>query len=166
MNNKVKKKEVSKIDVINLLNSNTNIKSEVTITSIENMKGIIDTILEKDQDSVEQVFDILSKELDNSNNKNEFYELCKKVRADYSKALDDSNLSETERKEILNREMQIIEIAFEMEKDKQKNDMEIARIGSEKYSENKKFLWSVLGVAGAVVLTTIGVKFGKNILKQ
>ena len=65
-----------------------------------------------------------------------------------------------------NREMQIIEIAFEMEKDKQKNDMEIARIGSEKDSENKKFLWSVLGVAGAVVLTTIGVKFGKNILKK
>lgn len=156
MKNKQEKNKISKID--NILNTNMKMDKEVTISSLENTKETVKNILQTNKESVESSYKILDKELDKLNNKDEIYEFCKTVKDDCKKALENENLTSEERDKILDREMKIIEMLSNMEKDIQESNKEVAKMAVEKDSENKKFLWGVLGVSVSIALTVLGIK--------
>lgn len=162
----MKSKKEEKIDNKKLVDINKEGKIETTITSLNNMKENIKNVLESNKESVENTYKILDKELDKLNDKDELYKFCITVKEDCEKALENENLTKEERSEILDREMKIIEILSEREKNIQDANIEIAKMEMEKDSENKKFLWAVLGVATTVALGAIGAKFGGNYLKN
>lgn len=154
----MKKKENNKTS--NLVTKTMNSTPENTV---ENITKNVENVLDSNRESVEKVYHILEQTLNNSSDKGEFYELCKTVCQDCKKALEKENLTKKEIDDILDREMKVIEKASEIEQDKQKNEMEIAKLAIEKDSENKKFLWAVLGTAVTATLSIIGgIALGGN----
>ncbi len=71
-------------------------------------KDILEKIVASDDESTNQVYGIINKEVDNaSDSKKEFIEYADKVRADLSKCLDNPNLTPEQQKDILDRQMEI-----------------------------------------------------------
>lgn len=103
-------------------------------------KDILEKIIVSDDESTNQVYGILNKEIDAAGaSRKEYIEFADKVRLDLSKCLDNPDLTLEQQKEI--REQEI----------------EIARMADKKDSEKKVFNWKVISTASIVVLTAVGI---------
>ena len=116
-------------------------------------KDILEKIVASDDESTNQVYGIINKELYSaSDSRKEFIEYADKVRADLSKCLDNPNLTPEQQKDILDRQMKIFHAV-----DKKDTEIEMARMADKKDTEKKEFNWKVLGAASFVVLTAVGI---------
>lgn len=71
-------------------------------------KDILEKIVASDDESTNQVYGIINKEVDGaSDSRKEFIEYADKVRDDLSKCLDNPNLTPEQQKDILDRQMEI-----------------------------------------------------------
>lgn len=121
-------------------------------------KDILDKIVASDDESTNQVYAILNKEIDSASaSRKEFFEYADKVRADLSKCLDNPNLSPEQQKDILDRQMEIFYSVDKKDTEIREQEMESARIADKKDSEKKVFNWKVLSSASLVVLTVVGI---------
>lgn len=126
-------------------------------------KDILEKIVASDDESTNQVYGIISKEVDNaSDSRKEFIEYADKVRADLSKCLDNPNLTPEQQKDILDRQMEIFNAVDKKDTEIREHEMEMARMADKKDTEKKEFNWKVLGAASFVVLTAVGI--GTNAL--
>lgn len=160
------KKSNSKKENIKIIGKNNSLKEETPTSVFKNMKENVKDILNSNRESIENTYKIFSKELDILNDKDDLYKFCATVKKDCEKALEDENLTKEERDEILDREMKILEILSEQEKYIKEASMEITKMQNDKDSENKKFLWAVLGATTTVLLTAIGAKYGGKFLNN
>ena len=121
-------------------------------------KDILEKIVASDDESTNQVYGIISKEVDNaSDSRKEFIEYADKVRADLSKCLDNPNLTPEQQKDILDRRMEIFNAVDKKDTEIREHEMEMARMADKKDTEKKEFNWKVLGAASFVVLTAVGI---------
>ena len=121
-------------------------------------KDILEKIVASDDESTNQVYGIISKEVDNaSDSGKEFIEYADKVRADLSKCLDNPNLTPEQQKDILDRQMEIFNAVDKKDTEIREHEMEMARMADKKDTEKKEFNWKVLGAASFVVLTAVGI---------
>lgn len=121
-------------------------------------KDILETIIASDDKSMNQVYDILSKEIDSaSDSRKEFIEYADKVRADLSKCLDNPNLSPEQQKDSIDRQKEIFHMVDNKDTEIRKQEMEAACMADKKDTEKKEFNWKVLGAASLVVLTAVGI---------
>lgn len=121
-------------------------------------KDILEKIVASDDESTNQVYGIISKEVDNaSDSRKEFIEYADKVRADLSKCLDNPNLTPEQQKDILDRQMEIFNAVDKKDTEIREHEMEMARMADKKDTEKKEFNWKVLGAASFVVLTAVGI---------
>lgn len=121
-------------------------------------KDILEKIIASDDKSMNQVYDILSKEIDSaSDSRREFIEYADKVRDDLSKCLDNPNLSPEQQKDIIDRQMEIFHAVDNKDTEIRKQEMEAARMADKKDTEKKEFNWKVLATASLVVLTVVGI---------
>ena len=114
-------------------------------------KEILEKIVASDDESTNQVYDIINKEVDSaSDSRKEFIEYADKVRADLSKCLE-------QQKGILDRQMEIFHAVDKKDTEIREHEMEMARMADKKDTEKKEFNWKVLGAASFVVLTVVGI---------
>ena len=120
-------------------------------------KDILERIVASDDESTNQVYGIINKEVDStSESRKEFIEYADKVRADLSKCLDNLNLTPEQQKDILDRQMEIFHAVDKKDTKIREHEMEMARM-ADKDTEKKEFNWKVLGAASFVVLTAVGI---------
>lgn len=121
-------------------------------------KDILEKIVASDDESTNQVYGIINKEVDSaSDSRKEFIEYADKVRADLSKCLDNPNLTPEQQKDILDRQMEIFHAVDKKDAEIREHEMEMARMADKKDTEKKEFNWKVLGAASFVVLTAVRI---------
>lgn len=127
-------------------------------SSMVEYKEILEKIIASDDNSTNQVYGILNKELEGSHeSRKEYIVFADKVRSDLSKCLDNPNLTPEQQKEIIDREMEIFHVVGKKDTEIREQEMETARMADKKDSEKKEFNWKTLGVASFVVLTALGI---------
>ena len=132
-------------------------------------KDILGKIVASDDESTNQVYGIINKEVDSaSDSRKEFIEFADKVRADLSKYLDNPNSTQEQQKEILDRQMQIFYAVEKKDAEIREYEMEMAHMADKKNTEEKEFNWKVLWTASFVVLTAValGGKFDFKLSKK
>ena len=127
-------------------------------SSMVEYKEILEKIIASDDDSTNQVYGILNKELEGSHeSRKEYIAFADKVRSDLSKCLDNHNLTPEQQKEIIDREMEILHMADNKDTEIREQEKDTARMADKKDSEKKEFNWKMLGAASFVVLTAVGI---------
>lgn len=121
-------------------------------------KDILEKIVASDDESTNQVYGILNKEIDNASySRKEFIEYADKVRADLSKCLDNPNLTPEQQKDILDRQMEIFHAVDKKDTEIREQETEVAHMADKKDTEKKEFNWKILCAASLVVLTAVGI---------
>lgn len=165
-------KNLSKNDVISYASKLSELRPEVATqvlaqfpelakliqSSMVEYKDILEKIVASDDESTNQVYGILNKEIDGAHEiRKEYIEFADKVRLDLSKCLDNSDLTPEQQKEIREQEMEILRMVDKKDSEIREQEKEIARMANKKDSEKKVFNWKVLGTASFVVLTVVGI---------
>lgn len=121
-------------------------------------KDILEKIVASDDESTNQVYGILNKEIDNASySRKEFIEYADKVRADLSKCLDNPNLTPEQKKDIIDRQMEIFHAVEKKDTEIREQETEVARMADKKDTEKKEFNWKILCASSLVVLTAVGI---------
>ena len=121
-------------------------------------KDILEKIIASDDESANQVYGIINKEVDSaSDSRKEFIEYADKVRADLSKCLDNPNLTPEQQKDILDRQMEIFHAVDKKDTEIREYEMEIARMADKKDNEKRESNWKIICAASFVVLTAVGL---------
>ena len=168
-------KNLSKSDVISYASKLNELRPEVATqvlaqfpelaglikSSLSEYKDILEKIVSSDDESTNQVYGILNKELESAGeSRREYIEFADKVRADLSKCLDNPELTPEQQKEIRDQEMEILRMVDKKDSEIREKEMESAHIADKKDSEKKAFNWKVIGAASFAVLTAIGIGAG------
>ncbi|WP_069997904.1 hypothetical protein [Cellulosilyticum sp. I15G10I2] len=165
-------KSISKNDVISYASKLNDLRPEVAAlvlaqfpelakliqSSLVEYKNILEKIVASDDESTNQVYGILNKELDSADKSRvEYIKFADKVRSDLSKCLDTPNLTPQQQKEIRDQEMEVLRMVDKKDAEIRGQETETARMADKKDSEKKAFNWKVIGAASFAVLTAIGI---------
>ena len=127
-------------------------------STLTEYKGMLDSIVESDDDSIKEYYDFANKEMDSAaDSRKQFYDFVKQVQADYSKLLDNPNLSPEMIMEILNRESELVKMANEKDSEIREQEKEIEDKVNKKDTENREFNWKLVGRISMAVLTVAGI---------
>lgn len=134
---------------------------ELMKATLMEYKSMIDSILESDDESLKAYYDIVKKELDNaSHSRQQGYDFLKQVQADYSKCLDNPNLSPETLMEILSRENELVKIAFEQDAEIREQEKELEDKANKKDTEKREFTWKFMGSVSFALVTVVGISAG------
>lgn len=165
-------KNLSKNDVISYASKLNELRPEVAVqvlaqfpelarliqSSLAEYKDILEKIVASDDESINQVYGILNKELDIADrSREEYYEFANKVRLDLSKCLDNPNSTPEQQKEIREQEMEILRMVDKKDSEIRGQETETAHIADSKDSEKRGFNWKVISAASFAVLTAVGI---------
>jgi len=127
-------------------------------STLQEYRDTIGKIIESDDASIQQVYGILDKELSGAaESRKEYYDLAEKVHADLSKCLDNPNLSEQERREIREQEMELLRMADKKDTEIREQEREVSKTADKKDSEKRQFNWDIIKTASVVVITVVGM---------
>ena len=127
-------------------------------SSLSECKEMLSKIVESDDDSVQHVYGSADKAMDDATlGRTEFMAFAEKVRDDYSKCLDNENLTLEEKSEILKGEMEILKMMDSKEKEGRAQQERILSTVDNKDSEKRQFNWKLVGAASMALVTVIGV---------
>ncbi|MCG6836812.1 hypothetical protein LC668_09600 (plasmid) [Fusobacterium vincentii] len=143
-------------------------------SALTEYKRMIDKIIDSDDSSIKEYYGIANKEMDNtSESRKQFYDFIKQVQADYSKVLNNSNLSPKIMLEILNREAEFVKIANEKDTEIRHLEKEIENNVNKKDAEKREFNWKLVGgislfliAVGGISAGILGGKFNFNLSKK
>lgn len=120
--------------------------------------GILENIVSSDDASIKEYYDIVNKEMDGAaESRKQFYAFVKQVQADYSKLLDNPNLSPDIMMEILNRETELVKMANEKDTEIREQEQEIEDKAYKKDSEKREFNWKLVGGISFALVTVAGI---------
>lgn len=127
-------------------------------STLTEYKGMLDSIVESDDDSIKEYYAVANKEMDSAvDSRKQFYDFVKQVQADCSKLLDNPNLSPEMIMEILNRESELVNMANEKDSEIRKQEKEIEDKVNKKDTEKREFNWKLVGGISMAVLTVAGI---------
>ena len=127
-------------------------------SSLSEYKEMLSQIVESDDDSVQHVYGSADKAMDDATlGRTEFIAFAEKVRDDYSKCLDNEDLTLEEKSEILKGEMEILKMVDSKEKEVRAQQERILSTVDNKDSEKRQFNWKLVGAASMALVTVIGV---------
>lgn len=124
-------------------------------------RGMLDTIVASDDESLKEYYSIANKEMDNATESRRlFYDFVKQVQADYSKCLDNPNLPPEMIMEILNRQSDLVKMANEKDNEIRDQEKDIQDKVNKKDTEKREFNWKLVGGISAALITVVGVSAG------
>ena len=165
-------KSLSKNDVISYASKLNKLRPEVAAqvlaqfpelakliqSSLAEYKDILEKIVASDDDSINQVYGILNKELDGADKSRvEYIEFADKIRSDLSKCLDTPNMTPEQQKEIRDQEMEILRMVDNKDTEIREQELETARMADKKDSEKRASNWKVISAASFAVVTAVGI---------
>ena len=135
------------------------------VKAYKDYSGVLENISDNQTKDNKELFEVLRKEMELSSPSDEFTKIAEQVLGDNSKALDKAT-TEEERNNILDRNMEILKIASEKEKERIENNKEIREKALEKDTENKNFKWGLVKYASYMVIGLVvggvGTAIGVN----
>lgn len=165
-------KNLSKSDVLNIASKLSELRPDVAkevITqfpefvklvqlSIEEYKDIFGKIILSDDESLKQVYATVNKDMDiSSNSRKQFYDFAEKIYNDYSKLLDNPDLTVEEYKDILAQEMELLKIVDAKDTEIRIHETETVKMVDKKDSEKRQFNWSLVKTAGFALVAGLMV---------
>ena len=121
-------------------------------------KGMLDSVISSDDSSVNQVYGILNKEMDNAaTSRAEYISFAEKVHADCSKCLDNPDMTPEQQREILDREIEILRMVDKKDTEIRTEEQEVSQTADDKDSEKRQFNWKLIAAASTVLLTALGI---------
>lgn len=130
-------------------------------TSLTEYKGMLDTIVASDDESIHEYYSIANKDIDSATESRRlFYDFVKQVQADCSKCLDNPNLPPEMIMEILNRQSDLVKMANEKDTEIREQEKDIENKVNKKDTEKREFNWKLMGGISAALITLIGVSAG------
>lgn len=165
-------KNLSKNDVVSIVSKLSELRPDVAKeviaqfpefaklirSSMEEYKDILGNIIDSDGESIKQVYAVIEKDMDTSaDSRKQFYDFAEKVRADYSKCLDNPNLSYEETMKILEQEKDILKFAGDKDTEIRNHETENVKLADKKDSEKRQFNWGIIKIASAVLVVGLGV---------
>ena len=130
-------------------------------TTLTEYRRILEDIIKSDDDNIKDYYGIANKEIDGLlDSRNQFYDFVKQIHADYSKLLDNPNLSPEMIIDILNRESQLVELVERKDTEIRDREMEIEDRVNKKDSEKREFNWKLAGQIGFALITITGITAG------
>ena len=130
-------------------------------SSLSECKEMLSKIVESDDDSVQHVYGSADKAMDDATlGRTEFMAFAEKVRDDYSKCLDNENLTLEEKSEILKGEMEILKMMDSKEKEVRAQQERILSTVDNKDSEKRQFNWKLVGGISFALMTVAGISAG------
>lgn len=128
---------------------------------LKEYKSMIDSIVKSNDASIKEYYNIAKKEMDNaSNSRKQSFDFMKQVQADYSKCLENPNLPPETIMEILNRETELVKMAFEKDTEIREQEKEIEDKANKKDTENREFNWKLAGSISFALVTVVGIGAG------
>lgn len=165
-------KNLSKNDVISYASRLNELRPEVATqvlaqfpelakliqSSMVEYKDVLEKIIASDDESTNQVYSILNKELEGAaESRKEYIEFADKVSSDISKCLDNPDLTPEQQNEIREQQMEILRMVDKKDTEIREQEMETARMADKKDSEKKAFNWKIISAASVVVITAVGI---------
>ena len=127
-------------------------------STLAEYKGMLDAVISSDDSSVNQVYGILNKEMDNAAaSRSEYISFAEKVQADCSKCLDNPDMTAEQRREILDREIEILRMIDKKDTEIRAEEREVSQTADTKDSEKRMFNWKLIATASTFVLATVGI---------
>lgn len=127
-------------------------------STLTEYKSMLDSIVESDDDSIKEYYAVTNKEMDSAaESREQFYDFVKQVQADFSKLLDNPNLSPEMILEILNRESELVNMVNEKDSEIRAQEKEIEDKVNKKDTEKRDFSWKLAGGISMAVLTIAGI---------
>lgn len=127
-------------------------------TAFSEYRQEIDKIIESDDASIEHYYTYAEKDLaESSKSRTEYYDFLKQVQADYSKCLDNPNLTPEQMMEMLKEETKLAEMAAAKDKEIREHDEIIEEKVNAKDSEKRAFNWKLAGGASLALVATVGI---------
>ena len=130
-------------------------------STLKEYKSMIDSVIESDDDSLKEYYSIAQQEMTNaSESRKQSYDFLKQVQADYSKCLENPNLPPEILLEILNRETELVKLAFEKDTEVREQEREVEDKANKKDSEKREFNWTWAGSISFALGTVVGISAG------
>ena len=130
-------------------------------SALTEYKGKLDNIVSSDDKSIGEYYNIANKEMDQAaDSRKQFYDFVKQVRSDYSKLLDNPNISPEIVMEILNREAELVKMANGKDTEIRQQEKEIEDKVNKKDSEKRDFNWKLVGGISFALMTVAGISAG------
>lgn len=127
-------------------------------SSLIEYKGMIDKVVDSDDASIQQVYSASNKVIDDTSKEStEYYQMAEKIRSDYSKCLDQDDLTPAQKIELLNGEKELLDKVDSKEKETLEQQEKAAKTISEKDTEKRSFNWKLLSGASLVLIVSVGV---------
>ena len=121
-------------------------------------KGMLETIVASDDESIKQVYSILDKELDSAKeSRREYSKMASRVLDDLSKGLSDPDLSAEEKSKIREQELEVLRMVDKKDSEIREQEKNLVDTADKKDSEKRGFNWKVIGVASMFAITAVGV---------
>ena len=131
--------------------------------SMTEYKEELEKIIASDDESIKQVYSTAEKVLDSdAQSRTQYYDLAGKIQADLSKCLDNPNLTAEERREIFDRQMEILKAADQKDTEIRNDEKEMAQMVEKKDFEKRQFNWGIIKAASTVAM--MGIAFGLGML--
>ncbi len=127
-------------------------------TALSEYRQEIDKIIESDDASIEHYYTYAEKDqAESAKSRTEYYDFLKQVQADYSKCLDNPNLTPEQMMEMLKEETKLAEMAAAKDKEIREHDEKIEEKVNAKDSEKRAFNWKLAGGASLALAVTVGI---------
>lgn len=121
-------------------------------------RSILNSVISSDDSSLNQVYEILRKEMDSvATSRAEYISFAEKVHADCSKCLDNPDMSPEQKREILDREIAILRMMDQKDTELRAEEREIFQTADKKDSEKRMFNWKLITAASTAVLIAVGI---------
>ena len=135
--------------------------SKLLQVSISEYKGILDKVIDSDDASIQRVYEVANKAVDDATSgREQYFQFAERVRDDYSKCLDKDGITFEERVEILNNEKDILRMVDAKEREVREQQEKTLNIVDHKDSEKRHFNWGLIGAASAALITVVGIGIG------
>jgi hypothetical protein len=173
MGNEVIKNEKNNLQKIITKAEKLKDTTELTKEKVKVIKDLTDfcgDVIKSDDKSSNEVYDIIKKAISSNDKLDDFRKIAEKAISDNNKILENPSLPDEERKEILDRNYQILEYIRESEKEQRKTITELTDKAIKQDEKNKEIkenlvkivcgtiVFAVLGTAGAVGIKCLNKK--------
>ncbi|WP_278463577.1 hypothetical protein [Thomasclavelia spiroformis] len=164
-------KNLSKVDLLGFVSKLSELRPEVAKeviakfpelvslikATLPEYKLIVETIIESGDKSTEAVYSILDKNLDiTDDSRKAFYEYANKIHSDLSKCLNKDEMPFEQRKEILDRELEILKMIDKKDTEIRQDEKNIRELADKKDIEKKNYNWRILSTASLVIMVSVG----------
>ena len=126
---------------------------DVMKNGISGCKEVLTSVINSDDESNNEYYEILKKEVENNTERGtKFNDLAKQVLVDCGKVLDNPNLPPEAYNQVLNREIEVLKITKEHDKDNREFEKEIEDKANKKDTEKRTFHWNLIkGISSALI---------------